>query len=95
MSSARRKVLVLRALIAAAQQRSRDARQRAATTIFRLDRAGLPLTMTNVAQAVGSESQHLRIGSFVVSVADRILHVEGTETNRRNDAVVMPSKGEI
>ena len=41
------------ALIAAAQQRSRDTRQRAVTTIRRLDKAGLPLTMTTVAQAAG------------------------------------------
>lgn len=41
------------ALTAAAQQRSRDTRQRAVTTIRRLDKAGLPLTMTTVAQAAG------------------------------------------
>ena len=41
------------ALAAAAQQRSRDTRQRAVTTIRRLDKAGLPLTMTTVAQAAG------------------------------------------
>jgi AraC-like DNA-binding protein len=41
------------ALAAAAQQRSRDTRQRAVTTIRRLDKEGLPLTMTTVAQAAG------------------------------------------
>jgi len=41
------------ALVAAAQQRSRDTRQRAVITIRRLDKAGLPLTMTTVAQAAG------------------------------------------
>ena len=41
------------ALIAASQQRSRDTRQRAVTTIRRLDKAGLPLTMTTVAEAAG------------------------------------------
>jgi AraC-like DNA-binding protein len=41
------------ALAASAQQRSRDTRQRAVTTIRRLDKAGLPLTMTTVAQAAG------------------------------------------
>lgn len=41
------------ALAAAAQQRSRDTRQRAVTTIRRLDKAGLPLTMTTVAKAAG------------------------------------------
>lgn len=41
------------ALTAAAQQRSRDTRQRAVTTIRRLDKAGLPLTMTTVAKAAG------------------------------------------
>ena len=40
-------------LVAAAQQRSSDTRQRAVTTIRRLDKAGLPLTMTTVAQAAG------------------------------------------
>ncbi len=41
------------ALITSAQQRSRDTRQRAVTTIRRLDKAGLPLTMTTVAEAAG------------------------------------------
>jgi AraC-like DNA-binding protein len=41
------------ALAAAAEQRSRDTRQRAVTTIRRLDKQGLPLTMTTVAQAAG------------------------------------------
>jgi TolA-binding protein len=41
------------ALTAAAQQRSRDTRQRAVTTIRRLDKQGLPLTMTTVAKAAG------------------------------------------
>ena len=39
------------ALVASAEQRSRDTRQRAVTTIRRLDKEGLPLTMTTVAQA--------------------------------------------
>ena len=41
------------ALTAAAQQRSRDTRQRAVTTIRHLDKAGLLLTMTTVAKAAG------------------------------------------
>lgn len=41
------------ALTAAAQERSRDTRQRAVTTIRSLDKAGLPLTMTTVAHAAG------------------------------------------
>jgi len=41
------------ALVASAQQRSRDTRKRAVTTIRRLDKAGLPLTMTTVAKAAG------------------------------------------
>lgn len=41
------------ALAAAAQQRSRDTRQRAVTAIRRLDKDGLPLTMTTVAKAAG------------------------------------------
>lgn len=41
------------ALVAAAQQRSRDTRKRAVTTIRKLDKAGLPLTMTSVAKAAG------------------------------------------
>ena len=40
-------------LVAATQQRSRDTRQRAVNTIRHLDKAGLPLTMTTVAQAAG------------------------------------------
>ena len=41
------------ALAAAAEQRSRDTRQRAVTAIRRLDKDGLPLTMTTVAEAAG------------------------------------------
>jgi transposase-like protein len=41
------------ALAAAAQQRSPATRQRAVTTIRRLDKDGLPLTMTTVAKAAG------------------------------------------
>jgi AraC-like DNA-binding protein len=41
------------ALTAATKQRSRDTRQRAVTAIRRLDKDGLPLTMTTVAKAAG------------------------------------------
>ncbi len=41
------------ALAAAAEQRSRDTRQRAVTAIRRLDKDGLPLTMTTVAKVAG------------------------------------------
>ena len=41
------------ALAAATQERSQDTRERAVTTIGRLDKQGLPLTMTTVAKAAG------------------------------------------
>ena len=41
------------ALTAATEKRSRDTRQRAVTALRSLDKAGLPLTMTSVAEAAG------------------------------------------
>lgn len=74
-------------LVAAAEQRSRDTRQQAITTIRRLDKAGLPLTMTTVAKAAGVSR------SWLYRQPD--LHLEITRHRQTNPARPVAERASI